>query len=115
MPSRLTAVLVLAVALAFPRLAKADVGFSGYVPADNRSSDIGAMANAAVDLKNIFAYGGQIKLIRIKTSEVQTVSGKSFRFCLRVKSGKRRFDAKAVVYRNLTGRLMLTEWRPEGC
>ncbi len=115
MPPRLTALLVLTAALALPHSGKADVGFGGYIPADNRSSDIGAMAKAAIDLKNILADGGRVSLVRVKHSEIQKVSGKNFRFCLHVKSGKRRFDAKAVVYRNLTGRLMLTEWKPEAC
>ena len=98
-----------------PCIGKAEMLFGGYVPANGNSSDITSMAKSAIELKNIFAEGGRVTLVRIKHSEVQRVSGKNFRFCLRVKQGKHRFNAKAIVYRDLTGRMMLTQWKPDGC
>ena len=100
MPIRPPAIFVtVGLILAFAGLSKAEVAFSGYIHSRNSSADATAMAKAAIRLKNIFAEGGRVSLIRVKSTETQKVSGTNFRFCLRVKNGKRRYDVKAVVYR----------------
>ena len=115
MPFRSYVFLTVCLFLAFTGVCKADLAFSGYIHTRNSSADAAAMAKAAIKLKNIFAEGGRVSLVRLKSTETQKVSGTNFRFCLRVKNGKRRYDVKAVVYRNLSGKPMLTEWKPNGC
>lgn len=92
----------------------AEVAFGGYV-ATPGNGDKHAMAKAAVDLKNILADGGKVRLMRVKTIEIKKDKSTAYRICMRVKQAGRRFDVQATVLRLPAGKPLLTGWKPDGC
>ncbi len=92
-----------------------DLSFGGYVPTSSAKEDNSAMARAAIDLKNLLAGEDRVRLIAIHDVETTQIAGKNFRFCLVVKDKSDRYRVSALLRRDLSGRMLLLEWKPNGC
>ncbi len=66
-------------------------------------------------MKNALSENKKIRLVSVKKAETQVVAGTNFRLCLLVKDKTHMFRVHAVVYRDLGGKFLLTEWSPNGC
>ena len=87
-------------------------GYSGVAISD---ADTILIAKAAVKMKNALRESKKVKLLTVTKAESQVVAGQNFRLCLDVKQAKHKMRVQAVVYRDLSGKLTLTEWLPKGC
>ncbi len=87
-------------------------GYSGISISD---TDTISIAKAAVKMKNALPDSKKVKLLTVTKAESQVVAGQNFKLCLSVKQASRKMRVQAVVYRDLSGKLLLTEWTPKGC
>jgi hypothetical protein len=115
MKLHLVALSILIVAPILSAAAFFDLRFGGYVPASSAKQDNSAMARAAIDLKNLLAGKDHVNLVAVRDVQTTEIAGKNFRFCLVVKDRDKRFKVSALLRRDLSGRLLLLEWKPNGC
>ncbi len=87
----------------------------GYSPISASSPEAVLMAKSAVAMKNALPDSKKVRLVAVKKAETQVVVGTNFRLCLSVKDKVHVFRVRTVVYRDLGGALLLTEWTPKGC
>lgn len=74
-----------------------------------------SIAKAAVKIKNALPESKRVKLLSIIDAQSQVVAGQNFKLCISVKQASHKMRVQAVVYRDLSGKLTLTEWTPKGC
>ncbi|MGB8816731.1 MAG: hypothetical protein WCC66_02310 [Rhizobiaceae bacterium] len=115
MNPNLTVATLFATAVFVAAASYSNLSFGGFVAPSNAREDNAAMAKAAIELKNTLAGKNRVMLVAVKSAKVTEISGKSFHFCLAVADNSVRFDVKAAVYRDISGRLFLLEWKPNGC
>ena len=87
----------------------------GYSPADPKQPEIIKAAQFAVQSKNALPESKPVALVKIRKAEQQVVAGMNYRMCLSVKDRRHAFRTLVVVYNDLSGKMILTEWTPGGC
>lgn len=87
----------------------------GYASVPVTSPEVLGISKSAVAMKNALPESKKVRLVSIKKAETQVVAGMNFRLCLRVADKSHSYRVRTVVYRDLVGALMLTEWTPKGC
>lgn len=108
--------LILALGLLFAGQAMAAgpvVG--GFAPMDPGSAEAVEAARFAVMAKNALPDSKPVRLTAIRRAAQQVVAGMNYRLCLSVKDRTHRFRVRTVVYVDLKGEKILTEWTPNGC
>ena len=115
MKFHLAALSILIIAPVLSATAFFDLSFGGYVPTSSAKEDSSAMARAAIDLKNLLAGEDRVNLVSIRDVQTTEIAGKNFRFCLVVKDKSDRYRVSALLRRDLSGRMLLLEWKPNGC
>ena len=108
-------ILSCAVALTISQASAGQMIVGGYSAASTGAPEVIAIAKAAVKMKNGDLQTNKVKLLSIIDAQSQVVAGQNFRLCLDVKQAKHKMRVRAVVYRDLSGKLELTEWTPKGC
>ncbi len=89
------------------------VGGYSAMPAD--APEAVSIAKAAVKMKNALPESKKVKLLSIIDAQSQVVAGQNFKLCISVKQASHKVRVQTVVYRDLGGKLILTEWTPKGC
>ena len=87
----------------------------GYSPSGVKQPEIVNAARVAVESKNALPETKPVNLVEIRQAEQQVVAGMNYRLCLVLNDGSREFPVLAVVYADLSGKLSLTEWKPDDC
>jgi Cystatin domain len=112
---KFSTIFVCATVMMGSQMAGAQPIVGGYSAMSISAADTISIAKAAVKLKNALPDSKKVKLLAITKAESQVVAGQNFKLCLSVKQNSRNMHVQTVVYRDLSGELILTEWTPKGC
>jgi Cystatin domain len=112
---KFSTLFVCAAVLMGSQMAGAQPIVGGYSAMPISDADTISIAKAAVKMKNALPDSKKVKLLAITKAESQVVAGQNFKLCLSVKQSSRNMHVQTVVYRDLGGKLILTEWTPKGC
>lgn len=112
---KFSTIFVCAAVLMGSQMAGAQPIVGGYSAMSISDADTISIAKAAVKMMNALPDFKKAKLLTITKAESQVVAGQNFKLCIAVKQASRKMRVQAVVYRDLGGKLLLTEWTPKGC
>jgi hypothetical protein len=87
----------------------------GYAPASAKSSDVTAAARFAVKARAQTMTGTPLRLLKVRRAEQQVVAGKNYRLCMDVRVSGHRQRVLAIVYRDLSQVMSLSQWTDDGC
>ncbi len=98
-------------------MAQTDVIVGGYSEHAVSDKDVVKAAGFAIK-KESSKTGTHIKLVKVEKAETQVVAGMNYRVCMTVKVGRKHPSSKsvtAVVYKDLKGKMSLSNWKEGGC